>query len=190
VILSSLTRSSLKNELPVSQVLRCVEGSDGQCVSDCAEVEIDGRPFRARKFTADDVDQGRFYAKVEFSDGCWNWKGAKNSRGYGSFSVAGKTILVHRISVVLSGREIPDGLLIDHICRNKSCVNPGHLRVATFKENAENTAAVEKTHCKHGHEYTPANTIRKTGFRNCRTCQARYYRNWSGRKTATLSIPR
>ena len=94
---------------------------------------------------------------------CWNWTNFKDKVGYGKFSFNGKSRIAHRVSYELFKGKIPQGLQIDHLCRNTSCVNPLHLEPVTSKENtmrgtspsAKNAA---KTHCKRGHEYTPENT--------------------------------
>lgn len=66
---------------------------------------------------------------------CWVWTGAKTSLGYGSIWHMGRTELTHVIAFKLSGRDIPEGLEIDHICRNRACVNFDHLEAVTHKEN-------------------------------------------------------
>ena len=80
----------------------------------------------------------RFWAKVEKTDGCWNWTGSIHTQGYGVIKIDSKMKRAHRLSYELAIGRIPDGLLIDHICHNKGCVNPAHLRLATQKQNVEN----------------------------------------------------
>jgi hypothetical protein len=115
----------------------------------------------------------RFYAKVrvDFDTNCWLWVGAVQTSGYGSVGIGNKrTALVHRLSYEAHNGPIPDGLTIDHLCRNKTCVNPDHLEPVTLAENIRRAAAAI-THCVHGHELTPENLLnRKDGKRNCRTC--------------------
>lgn len=65
-----------------------------------------------------------FWAKVEKTDTHWLWTGAHQSRGYGSFAIAGKTYQAHRLAYETAYGPIPDGLTIDHLCRVPSCVNP------------------------------------------------------------------
>lgn len=108
--------------------------------------------------------------------GCWEWKRSRNSRGYGLISERGVVMLTHRVSYELHVGPIPDGMQIDHLCRNKPCCNPGHLEAVTCAENASRRPDAYKTHCLRGHELTPENMIVKARpngrtIRNCRTCQ-------------------
>ncbi len=72
---------------------------------------------------------------VNSETGCWDWKVALNSGGYGTVSVNGKSKLAHRHLYEIYKTEIPKGLYLDHLCRNRKCVNPEHLEVVTFVEN-------------------------------------------------------
>ena len=112
--------------------------------------------------------------------GCWSWVGAKNSEGYGSWWVGGRHHRAHRVMYERTKGPIPDGLVIDHLCRNRDCVNPDHLEVVTNRENimrGEGYTAqqVRKTHCKRGHQLNEANIARFQGRRSCRAC--RYLRD-------------
>lgn len=119
----------------------------------------------------------RFWSKVHETDTCWMWTASQNPHGYGQFGLPGdKKIGAHRLAYQLLVGPIPDGLVLDHLCRVRACVNPAHLEPVT---NAENLRRGEgfvgkkfrQTHCIHGHEFTPANTrITKRGTRTCRVC--------------------
>lgn len=79
-----------------------------------------------------------FWSKVEKTDTCWNWTGSQAPGGYGKASMNSKQVVAHRISYELAGNVIPDGMMLDHICHNRLCVRPDHLRLATRKQNSEN----------------------------------------------------
>ncbi|MBL3699271.1 HNH endonuclease signature motif containing protein [Leucobacter luti] len=91
---------------------------------------------------ADATDAARFVRQIVISaGGCWLWDGHLR-KGYGAFRVSGKAMPAHRFAFAARNGRIPEGLLIDHICRTRSCVRPSHLRLATTKQNAENRGAV------------------------------------------------
>lgn len=120
------------------------------------------------------TDAERFWAKfVRAEDGCWNWTGHVSGQGYGRFRWQGSTVGAHRAAYELLVEPIPDGLTIDHLCFNTRCVNPSHLEPVTNAVNLGRSRKATKTHCVHGHEFTPENTSRQTnGTRKCRTCSA------------------
>ena len=121
--------------------------------------------------------------------GCWNWTGQRGN-GYGYASFRRHPYLVHRITYQLLVGPIPEGLTIDHLCRNRACCNPDHLEPVTRGENvlrgegisAENA---RKTHCKHGHAFTEENTrITPQGHRECRACRREISRRYYHAKKA------
>jgi hypothetical protein len=81
----------------------------------------------------------RFWRKVDKTDNCWNWTASTNAPGgYGQISDRGRPHVAHRLSYEWANGPIPDGMVVDHMCHNRLCVNPGHLRAITQKQNTEN----------------------------------------------------
>jgi hypothetical protein len=117
---------------------------------------------------------------------CWIWPGSHNMRGYGQIGIgsisngtAGKGY-VHRLAYQLIVGPIPDGLVLDHLCRRHPCCNPEHLEPVTELENIRRGDAgkawraiqIAKTHCPQGHPYSGTNVrYRPAGGRECRTCR-------------------
>lgn len=134
----------------------------------------------------------RFWLKVDRRgpDECWPWIGGHDSGGYGSFGEApGKPTRAHRFSYELLVGPIPDGLVIDHLCRNRGCVNPTHLEPVTNEENLRRSPIRGKkplkTHCAQGHPFDEENTYYSAKQRVCRTCsRAASYRAWQRRRAA------
>ena len=115
--------------------------------------------------------------------GCWEWTSSTNESGYGIFSdYEFGQVFAHRLALHIVGRPVPMDKVVDHLCRNRSCVNPSHLAIVTTSTNilrGEGSGAknARKTHCIHGHEFTKENTyIGKTQTkigtptRTCREC--------------------
>ena len=88
-------------------------------------------------------DKDRFWQKVAKSDSCWVWMGAKHN-GYGVARVGGRARLAHRTLWEWANGAIPGGAQLDHMCHNRSCVNPEHLRFASAKQNGENRAGANR----------------------------------------------
>ena len=137
-----------------------------------------------REFLSCPAPDVRFWAKVQRRpSGCWEWAGYVDQLGYGRVCrvVDGfqRVYSAHRIAYEGAHGPISAGLVLDHLCRNRRCVNPDHLEPVTQATNiargewfvGENAA---KTHCPEGHPYSEENTyvIPATGGRMCRTCKA------------------
>lgn len=121
---------------------------------------------------------------IEDENGCWVWQGTI-SRGYGLISCGARNLrLAHKYVWELHHGPVPDGLELDHVCRNRACINPSidHLEAVTHAENVRRghagIANKTKTHCKNGHEFTSDNTmwIHDGKHRQCRTCAQQRYR--------------
>lgn len=117
----------------------------------------------------------RFKGKaVESSTGCWLWRGPLDRDGYGSFYFRKRNRRAHRVGYFLLNGPIPEGLVINHTCRNRHCVNPQHLEAVDVRTSALKDSSSpayvnsQKTHCPKGHPYD-----RKYGKqRYCSVCSA------------------
>ena len=123
----------------------------------------------------------RFTKKYKVTDtGCWEWTaGLFKKDGYGQFYNPGGSHLAHRYSYEYHVGPVPEGMQLDHLCRNRKCVNPDHLEPVTCRENLHrgdtvNSANSAKTHCLRGHPLSAENTYvykRGSGItRKCKTC--------------------
>ena len=116
----------------------------------------------------------RFMAKVRITPGCWLWMGGHNSLGYGLFRDGPKSQAgARRFAYQQFIGPIPEGLTVDHACRNPRCVNPDHLRLLTAADNRRDAWCYAKpiTHCKRNHPFAGENLyMNKQGRRWCRAC--------------------
>jgi hypothetical protein len=126
-------------------------------------------------------------SRIDFTDGCWIWKGGKTSEGYGALRINGKMVLAHRfVYQELVGPTTNQ--VLDHFrCDNRACVNPHHLSDTTHRENilrGKSNAALRAgaTHCPKGHPYSPENTrwrkFRNAMCRSCITCNRAATKQW------------
>lgn len=137
----------------------------------------------------------RFWSKVDKSGDCWIWT-STISNGYGCMNIGGMRpkgaqFMAHRISYTWTVGPIPEGMLLDHLCRNTLCVNPAHLEVVTHIENTMRgfspfAIKARQLRCKRGHEFTPENTtIRKNGTRWCKECARMRDRQYTAKRRAS-----
>jgi HNH endonuclease len=116
------------------------------------------------------------WRQVVVVDSCWWWTGCLTNHGYGVASWNGKQRPAHRVFYELRKGPIPEGLAIDHLCRNRSCVNPDHLEAVTLRTNvlrgiSPAAIAAKLTHCIRGHELSGENISYRNGTqRRCRVC--------------------
>lgn len=124
----------------------------------------------------------------EPNTGCWLWSGCVNEHGYGLIGVHGRQSRAHRVLFEIFRGAVPDGLVLDHLCRVRCCVNPEHLEPVTNAENLRRGEGISatnarKTHCKHGHPFDEANTYLWRGsVRVCRTCNRQGYHKYGIRE--------
>lgn len=132
----------------------------------------------------------RVLRRIEVTpSGCWEWQGTKTPDGYGLVGLERTRVnlLTHRVVYEALVAPIPDGLVIDHLCRNRGCVNPDHMETVTAAENTRRgrNAQREKTHCAKGHPYWGENLhVLPNGKRQCRTCNRTNMAAYRARKAS------
>lgn len=138
----------------------------------------------------------RFWDKVipEPNTGCWLWVGCRNKKGYGSFRLAGRTFLAHRLAYVSTVAQVPDGADLDHVrargCCDRGCVNPGHLEPVSHLENVRRGVNWQsaKEECDNGHPFNEENTYWWNGMRFCRPCRTERQRQKRARAKAAVLV--
>jgi len=130
----------------------------------------------------DPRDERRFWSKVDLGDpfDCWVWDAALQTSGYGNFWMHNASHTAHKVAWVWEYGPVPEGMQLDHLCRERRCVNPDHLEPVTSRENSHrspltlNSINAAKTRCVRGHEY---DGVRSDGKRSCSSCQKVWERN-------------
>lgn len=139
----------------------------------------------------DDATSQRFWAKVDRGGECWLWLAGRDIHGYGKFQADGKSVGAHRFAYIETHGQPLAGLVLDHLCRVRHCVNPEHLEPVTEQTNilrglAPTAINAVKTHCDHGHEFTPENTYRMPAGRACRECRRAAWRRWNVKRMSIV----
>ena len=147
----------------------------------------------------------RFWEKIRLGDpdACWNWLVAVDQHGYGKIRIGGRRatggrdVKAHQFSYEIKYGPVPEGLEIDHLCRNPRCVNPVHLEAVTHGENMRRGMSISgrnfrKTHCSRGHAFDEGNTQIKIDnrgrtHRSCKTCHREGQRR---RRSRTKEYPK
>ena len=142
-----------------------------------------GRPARPV------IDRLMDNVEVDVETGCWLWAARIGRGGYAQISMPTggprtATSLAHRVSFEAFNGEIPAGLVLDHLCRVRHCINPEHLEAVTSSLNTRRGLNGQVSHCPQGHNYDEENTMIYRGWRVCRECQRESSRRWRSRVTA------
>ena len=130
--------------------------------------------------------EDRFWSKVDKTGTCWWWTACVNKYGYGTFGFRGKVCRAHRVAYLLSVGEIPTGMTIDHLCRNRRCVRPSHMepvtrRVNTLRGISPSVVTYKTGICKRGHDMYAVGSVRRTGRMGQDTWSCRACHNARGR---------
>ena len=176
-----ISQFAIVDGVQISSCQKCTESSARYRKKHASKIAASKKAYVQRKFEESGAVRkyvcGPFWSKVEKIDGgCWNWVAGKNTYGYGQTTFGGKKALAHRRAYMELVGPIPRGLTLDHLCRNRGCVNPEHLEPVTQKENTLRGMSVAalnaaKTQCPSGHPYEGENV---KVYRNKNGQAARY----------------
>ena len=124
---------------------------------------------------------------------CWQWLRPPTHYGYGQLVREGVHWYTHRLAWTVLVGPIPDGMTLDHLCRNRLCCNPDHLELVTPAENkrrgySQNAINARKTHCPSNHEYAGDNLVVRRGQRCCRQCERDQVRRSRAKKKLALDL--
>lgn len=176
-----MTLASLKSTCSISECERRSH-TRGWCKAHYERWRRHGNPLTILKLTREPSLEKKFFAHLDKeieSGGCWIWKGGTHARGYARIGHNMQRYYAHRVSYELHFGPIPNNLTIDHLCRNKACVNPAHLEAVSIRTNLLRGRGfsgmnARKTHCKYGHPLTEGNIYRQPSkpahHRACLTC--------------------
>jgi hypothetical protein len=137
----------------------------------------------------------RFWSKVDFDGECWSWlRSSRTPEGYGLFYMSGRHFLAHRLAYQELVACIPSGLTLDHLCRNRGCVNPSHLEPVAMRENVlrgigPTATNSQKVQCIRGHDLAGDNLdqrkLSEKGWRVCLECQRQHAREYGTKRSAS-----
>lgn len=124
-------------------------------------------------YTRWDPFEVRYWGQIHRTDECWLWTGKKSAKGYGNYvSENGRKMRPHQWAWVLKHGEVPDGFVLDHLCRNRACVNPDHLEPVTAVENTRRGALARWVEpCPNGHDQTVYRRVSSAGKNYCSECR-------------------
>ena len=159
----------------VTSVLATLDGTGATCL----EVSMkQARSWKHHKLVRHNAESG-----------CWEWIGATSSDGYGRVRFRGRRTGLHRITFQVQNGEVPDDMVIDHVCRNRKCCNPAHLRCVTPRDNAlQNSVGIAQANAakekcpRCGSRFQPTKFKTKDGtyrdLRYCRPCKLKQMKDW------------
>jgi hypothetical protein len=148
------------------------------CIMHYKRYRRHGDPLGTRRLLTDNERFERHVTRTD-AESCWEWAGTRSRNGYGFVHLRDRSkALAHRVAYERAIGEIPEGMVIDHLCRNRACVNPAHLQVVTNQENLRRGLGYRLRNgmdsaCINGHDYTPENTYTNPNNSSdirCREC--------------------
>ncbi|TFB96533.1 MULTISPECIES: HNH endonuclease signature motif containing protein [unclassified Cryobacterium] len=136
--------------------------------------------------------EARFWAKVNKSGECWIWTSSTSSYGYGRFRIGGegsRNLGAHVVAYRWAKGTIPNGMVLDHLCRVRSCVNPAHLEIVTPEENSTRgmiSRVAEVPNCPNGHPWSENTYMPRRGYRICKACAYPKSQEYNRKRRAAL----